>query len=258
MGESSLHHPTARVLDILERLAAREGGLSLTELAEAISASKSTIFPIMRTLAGRNYISLDDRTMRYSLGAACGALASAAGRRNMWLRLVREAMQQVVDACDEVCQLGILSGRDILYIAKVQCTKVVRLVSDVGTHLPASSTALGKAILSELPEEAVAALYPDGLPTMTEYSVATLEALRRQLEAVRACGYATDDRESSEETICFAVALRHHQHPLAALSVSLPAFRASAQAREAVVAELLKTQAHLEELFAAAEEVLLV
>lgn len=255
MESAELHRPTMRVLDILERLAEREGGLNLTELAAEISASKSTIFPIVRTLVSKNYISQDSRTARYSIGPSCWLLASTAGEKNVWMRIVTEAMQRVVKACDEVCQLGILTGPDILYVRKIQSTKLVRLASEVGTRLPANATALGKALLCEWDDTALHALYPDGLPVRTRFGVKTFEELRAQLDETRHHGYAVDDRECNEETICFAVALRHRGSPLAALSVSIPTFRAAKKKREEVVAEILKARTYLEKIFDAAEEV---
>ncbi|MDR3200651.1 MAG: helix-turn-helix domain-containing protein, partial [Spirochaetales bacterium] len=50
------HQPTLRVLDILELLAARAEGLTLTEIADGIGSSKSTLLPVVHTLAHRNFI----------------------------------------------------------------------------------------------------------------------------------------------------------------------------------------------------------
>lgn len=55
--------------------------------------------------------------------------------------------------------------------------------------------------------------------------------LRQQLEWVAANGYAMDDREINDDTICFAVPLLQKGIILAAISVSLPSFRASDEKR---------------------------
>lgn len=255
MEMSDLHRPTARVLDILESLAAGESGLTLTEIATAIDASKSTILPVIRTLVARSYVSQDTRSGHYTLGPSCWLLAGAAGEKNVWMRIINETMQRVVDACDEICQLGILTGSDILYLRKIQSTRIVRLVSDVGTRFPASATALGKTLLAEMDAVAVRALYPDGLPVRTRFGVRSFEDLQRQLAEVRSRGYAVDDRECSEETVCLAVSLHHRGRTLAALSVSIPAFRATQEKQEEVADEILKARAYLEKVLDAADEV---
>ena len=67
-----------RALDALEALAAAgPGGLSLTEVAEGLSVSKSTAFSLLYTLTARGYVaeSGDRRSRRYRL--ACRWRSSA-------------------------------------------------------------------------------------------------------------------------------------------------------------------------------------
>ena len=62
MGQEP-HRATTRALDILEYLADVGGaGSTLTELAAALDAPKSSLFPIVHTLAERRYIRLDRET----------------------------------------------------------------------------------------------------------------------------------------------------------------------------------------------------
>ena len=55
MGQEQ-HRATARVLDIVESLSEVQEGLTLTELAVALKAPKSSLFPIVHTLEQRKYI----------------------------------------------------------------------------------------------------------------------------------------------------------------------------------------------------------
>ena len=50
------HRPTERVLDILELLSNSEEGMTLTELAKALNAPKSSIMPLVHTMTARNFI----------------------------------------------------------------------------------------------------------------------------------------------------------------------------------------------------------
>ena len=64
MGQEQ-HRATTRVLDILEHLASEGGaGKTLTELSVALDAPKSSLFPILHTLAQRRYVRLDRETGR--------------------------------------------------------------------------------------------------------------------------------------------------------------------------------------------------
>jgi DNA-binding IclR family transcriptional regulator len=71
------------------------------------------------------------------------------------------------------------------------------LSANVGDRYPASATAVGTALLSELPPARVAELYwdPRELVAFTERSTTTLTQLQAKLERTREQGYALDDGE---------------------------------------------------------------
>ncbi|MDR3537653.1 MAG: IclR family transcriptional regulator [Acetobacteraceae bacterium] len=255
VSDAECHRPTLRVLDILEALAASDSGLTLTEIAASIHASKSTIFPIIRQLASRKYIQLDKETSRYRSGIASAILSGVSAERNDWLRVITDEMQRVVNACDEVSQLGILDGENVLYVRKIQARRAVRLVSHVGTRMPASATALGKALICELTDQELMAMYPRGLPTLTQYGLKDFAALRRDLDGVLANGYAIDNREVHEDIKCYAVPLRHRGKIVAAISVSVPVFRDSEAGSQGIIRELLKAESNIESMFNASDEV---
>lgn len=254
MPDSSRHQPTIRVLAILERLAAASQGLSLTALAADTGFSKSTLFPIMKTLLARRYIRLDPDTLRYLWGVGGIALAGAGMAAAPWLSAINDEMRAVVQGCGEVCQMGVLEGRDILYVAKVEAKRQVRLLSQVGKRLPANCTALGKALLAQFDRAKLEEIFADGLPGFTARSSVTLDDLAARLEEVRRLGYAVDDRELHEETVCLAVALRQRGRPVAAISVSLPVFRAHEEAREAILGLLFTARERVEVMLAGLPE----
>ena len=64
------HRPTERVLDILELLSNSEEGMTLTELAKALNAPKSSIMPLVHTMTARNFIYMQKNTLRYFIGVA--------------------------------------------------------------------------------------------------------------------------------------------------------------------------------------------
>jgi DNA-binding IclR family transcriptional regulator len=248
MPKNTKHQPTSRVLDILELLASSEEGLTLTELSQAAGTSKSTIFPVLKTLTARRYAKLDPSVMRYSLGLNSFALAGIGLSNSEWLSFIQEKMLWIATDSGEVCQLGILDGPDVLYIAKVEPQRKVRLISHVGKRLPASATALGKAMLASLNLQEVKNLYPNGLPRHTKYSVKSFTELGKQLKSVSKLGYASDNRELDDEIICLAVPLRQRGSVPAALSVSIPVFRAGKDTKAKVLSLLFEAQGHIEEM----------
>ena len=136
------HRATARVLDILESLSGSEEGLTLTELSQALDAPKSSLFPIVHTLEERRYLRQDDGTGRYTMGPRALVLG-AAFSADRGLAPITQVMKEVASKCQETCQMGILDQDRVLYVAREDSPQPIRLISWVGTRLPANATAVG-------------------------------------------------------------------------------------------------------------------
>lgn len=241
------HRATARVLDILESLSGSEEGLTLTELSQALHAPKSSLFPIVHTLEERRYLRQDHGTGRYTVGP--GALVlGAAFSADRGLAPIVQVMKDVVDKCQETCQLGILDQGNVLYVEREDSTQAIRLISWVGTRLPANATAIGKALLSGLTDEEVRALYAQGLPRLTEQTIANLEELLVQLREIRAGALATEREESTDQLACWAAPLRRQGKVFAALSISVPLFRCQPEKIELVCRSLRAAQQEIEKM----------
>lgn len=83
------HRATARVLDILEHLAVKKEGLTLTELAQELEAPKSSLFPIVHTLEERRYLRQNRETGRIRSDPASGYWALLLLQTAAWSPLSR-------------------------------------------------------------------------------------------------------------------------------------------------------------------------
>jgi len=244
--EDQAHRPTSRVLDILERLASTEDGLTLTEIAAQVGAPKSSLFPFVHTLLQRRYLELDKATGKYTIGLHAFALSASYLETHSLYRMITAEMRNVVDECSEVCQLGVLEGGDVLYIGKVDSPEAIRLVSHVGKRLPANCTAIGKALLSQHTEQEIRALYTRGLPSLADASVTDFQELLRQVNAVNDLGYAMDIGESHEHIRCYAVPLFFQGNVDAAMSVSTPLFRHTEEKGALIRESLFRAQKRIQ------------
>jgi IclR family acetate operon transcriptional repressor len=110
----------------------------------------------------------------------------------------------------------VLDGDHIVYAAQVPGRHAMRMFTDVGQAAPAHCTAAGKAILAQLPpEQAIATVSPSRMQPRTAHTTTTAEGMGRELEMVRAAGYALDNEEQEME--CDASPLpsraRHRPQP---------------------------------------------
>jgi DNA-binding IclR family transcriptional regulator len=130
--------------------------------------------------------------------------------------------------------VAVLEGRDVFYIARVDSTHPVRMVSAVGRRLPAHCTGVGKMLLSSLTPDAIDVLYPPGTPleTMTPKSISSRSRLASALSRIRRAGLSFDEGESTTDVNCVAAGVRDHTgRMVAAMSISVPSTRWDAAAR---------------------------
>ncbi len=221
-------------------------GINLTQLSSKTGINKGTIHPILKTLVEYSYINFDKSKNLYYLGISCSILSRSFFEKSFWLQVINEEMKSIVSLCNEVCQMGILDGDEVLYIDKVQSDQAVQLVSKIGTRLPATLSALGKIMLCEFTDEYINELYPNGLIALTPYSTFDIKKLRAQFEEIKERGFSVDNREINEETVCYAVSLKQRGKTIAAISVSIPYFRADDEKVKQVINVLVSAKERIE------------
>ena len=111
------HNPTLRVLRILELIDANSGGLSLTEIANLLDLPKGTISPILKTLAATNYVVTDGSL--YKIGPHTFELGLSYASGQNALSIIRSEMRSIVSQVDEVCQMGVLVGEEVVSRVKL-------------------------------------------------------------------------------------------------------------------------------------------
>jgi DNA-binding IclR family transcriptional regulator len=235
-----LNRTLSRGLEILELLSEHPDGLELNQISRAMQIPKSSAFNLLQTLLQYKYIRKLDATQRYQLGLKLFEVGSAAVNHVDISAVIRQYMTDISRVCNETMHCGILSGRDVLYIDKMESTQSIRMSSHVGIRMPLHSTAMGKAFLASLPPEEVARMYEGAtLQALTPYTVTDMNLLLGQLAVVRGCGYAIETQECNLNVSCIGVAIRgRDDKPAYALSISAPSFRMG-EAEIAAYAQLL-------------------
>jgi IclR family KDG regulon transcriptional repressor len=216
-----------RALAALAILSDRSSECSLAELCIELKLHKSTVHRLMMVLEQHRLVVKNPETGRYRLGLRLFELGSKAidgfdlrGRARPYLNRLQQAFGETVFFC-------ILDEGQVFYMEKVESQQSVRTACTVGSRAPAYCTAVGKAMLAELPEAEVSNIVRRwGLKAVTANTITTASALKAELKAIRSRGYAIDDEEKEEGLRCVGSAVRSHSGKLvAAMSISGPAFR---------------------------------
>jgi len=239
-----------RALDVLEALTAGPAGLS--ELARRLDIPKSSLHGLLRTLTDRGWVTSHQATFRLGLRAL--QVGARFIDEDEAVTRVAPALDRLAAVTGETVQHARLDGDQVVYLAKRDSAHPVRIISSIGSRLPAHATALGKSLLAARDDETVIGLLTPPLRALTARTVTDWEPLAAQLSQTRERGYAVDDGEAAEGLRCFAVTVpphgldgdRHDGVPASdAISVSVPVFRLEAESEAALVRTLLEVRASL-------------
>lgn len=246
--KASFHHPTQRVLDVMSFLAVHPEGSTLTEISDRTEIPKSTLVPILYTLLGQRFISINRSTMRYVVGIKALIVGSACTESEPLLVLIKEELKEIVTKCSETCQLGILEGGDVFYVVKIDSPEPIRMISSVGACVPAYATALGKALVSDYSEVELKKLFPKPFSLITANTKKDISELYCEVKKQAQNGIFMEREESTKGIICYALPLKKNEKIVAAISVTAPIFRLDKTKEKQIKTALIVAQKKIEKL----------
>ncbi len=215
-----------KAVDLLDCLA---DGVPRTvaALCAETGVSKAAAYRILHTLQRRGLVVTYERVRRYTIGHALLAYSGVARQSDQLVATARPVMTELWQHCGETINLGIQSRGQVLYLEIMESRRGLRATGQVGSLDALHSTALGKAMLSQLPEEDLGrAVRQAVLKRRTQYTVTDRKALLRAIRDVRTSGYAIDDQENEVGMRCVAAPIINADGwPLGALSISGPTSR---------------------------------
>ncbi len=239
-----------RALTIVDYLSEHgtQAGLSLTDLADGLQMNKSTLLRLLTTLQEFDLVERDPRNECYRLGLRTLHWAESCLGSMQIRRIAAPFLATLMETTRETIHLVTYENGRVVYIDKVDSPNTLRIVSRVGMHMPAHSTAVGKALLAYLPASAFNEVVERGLTPRTPRTLTSPQALLHNLQEVRQQGYALDDEENELEVRCAAAPLFDHQgNAIAAVSVSGPIHRVSSERLEALGLQARQTAEQISE-----------
>ena len=215
-----------RAFAILDVLAAKsESGIALAETATRLRLSRSTAHRYLVTLEKLGVIERDAQD-RFHLGLKMIELAGRTLTSSDLRRQGEPFLEELAARTEETTHLAVLSGLDVVYIAKGDSARAIRMYSHIGARAPVYSTALGKAILAYSDSTLFEQVVRNGLTPRTLHSITSRRALSEEIEHVRQHGFAIDDQENELGVCCVGAPIFDYTcRPIAAISISGPADR---------------------------------
>ena len=198
----SLH----KALEILNCFVGKDS-LGVTEISERFGLCKSNVHNILYTFRQMGYLEQNEATGKYRLGMQIFVLCKGLSDSFPIARIALPYMQELSDRAGERVYLGIPCGWEVFYLDSTypyQSPNLIRRV--LGMKTPMHCTGLGKAILSNMPEEQRNQfLETQKLTAFTDATITGKEELRRELKSTRLRGYAIDHMEHEFGIKCIAL-----------------------------------------------------
>jgi IclR family transcriptional regulator, acetate operon repressor len=217
-----------RALRVLDYLAETEEPVPIKRLAAELGLNISSAYHVMNTLVADGYVSRDERSGAYGLGAKAARLGDAYARAWPVEPELRAIVGDLGARTGENAYLAMAHGQDVVITDIVESRQRVRVHAlHRGYSSDLHARALGKAVLAHRDPASVRAHFAAHPPRrITPRTLVTAAAIEAELERVRRRGYSEDLEEFCEGVCCVgAPFFGPGGEPAGSVSVSVPSFR---------------------------------
>jgi len=238
---------TETAFAILELLYEQDGG-TLSSVADQLDMAKSTIHRHLTTLNRLEYVVREGN--EYYLGLQFAELGQYVRSRRITYELAADQVTELAEETKERADFIVEEHDRCVYVHSETGQRAVQTDAGVGKTLPMHSTAAGKVILANMPEDEVRRiLTTKGLPDLTENTMTEVEDLLDELETIRERGYAFNDQENINGLRAVAVpVMARDDEIIGALAISGPTHRLKGEWFDRDIPDLLLGSANELEL----------
>lgn len=213
-----------RAIKLLYYISEGESVANLSHAAKTLGINRTTLIRLLASLEAGRFLEKKHYGVGYQIGSG---LIGVAAQTFMSRDLSQTALPYLIklsETHDLSTHLGILDGRDVLYLLR-QVPPVFRASAiRVGSRLPAHATSMGRIILAFLPEHQVRALFEGSeLAPVTDLTPTRVEDLIVQIAHDRQVGLAWSESFYETGVSSFAAPIFDHSGlVVAAINISGP------------------------------------
>ncbi len=217
----------ARGLAVMRAFANQHERLTLSEISRLVDLPRATARRCLITLHWLGYVGSDGKY--FWLSPLVLTFSQAYFSSNALPQIAHRYAEEVSDATGVSCSVSVLSGDAVVYVARSALRRRATRTRDVGTQVPAYSTAMGRVLLSNLTADALDAYFSRVVLTKFAQDTVTDRAtLQRILKQVRRDDFCLVTGEMEHDLRALAVPVRNASgQVVAALHVGTEAGRMS-------------------------------
>ncbi|MEO1492841.1 MAG: IclR family transcriptional regulator C-terminal domain-containing protein [Pseudomonadota bacterium] len=216
-----------RALSLLRHLAESSEGMSLTELSEAAELPPSTTHRLLTTLEAERFVRPNGSTGLWQVGVSAFIVGASFARNRDRLTLIRPYLRRLMEMTGETANLFVRNDGDAVCIGQIESRHAMRALTGVGGRIGLHCSAAGKVMIAFMEQPQRNRLIGSlTMSQVTPASIADKQLFVRNLDQVRAAGFAVDDEEHEVGLRCVAAPVfDEYGSVIAAISVSGPAAR---------------------------------
>ncbi|PMR62775.1 IclR family transcriptional regulator [Verrucosispora sp. ts21] len=199
-----------RALAVIDLLAERSPDMvGVSTVARELDLPKAVAHRILKELTANQFVTFDEGTRRYRLGAGALAVGLAALRAIDVQAVTNRHMRRLTEATGETATLSMRQGWVRVYTDQVLSPHEIRMSVTLGSRHSLLAGSSSKAILAALPDAEVAEYLADHeLVALTPATITSVEQLWADLRQVREQGYAVSQGERQAGAASVAAAIR--------------------------------------------------
>jgi DNA-binding IclR family transcriptional regulator len=213
----------ARGLLVLDELVRAGQPLGVTEIARRLEIDKSATHRLLAVLIASGFVEQDATTRMYRPTSKLIWLGSRLLARFDVRDLALPYLRELALKTGFAAHLVVLAQGRALYVGQERSPSTITVDIPIGGVAPATCTAVGKALLADLPPDELMP-YLEQIERHTPHTIVEPERVRAELTVTRERGFSIDDEEFHLGVRCVAAPIRDHAgRAAAAIGVSGPA-----------------------------------
>ena len=205
----------------------RRPELGISEIADEIGLSKSTVHRYAITLVSLGYLEQLSSSHKYRLGLRVIDLGMSAMNSTGLREHARPSLERLRQDTGYTVSMGVLDGTDILYLDRLPSRRREQARIDLdlrpGSRLPAYCTSMGQVLLAYLPEDERNQRIDDmgELVSHAQKTIVSKRTLHQELTQIRETELAINDEEHGPELLSIAAPIHdNNQNVVAAINIA--------------------------------------
>jgi DNA-binding IclR family transcriptional regulator len=211
-----------QMVEVFALLERTPEGVTIRDVVKAVKLSRTTVYRMLNTLSAYDFVHRSP-TGSYTLGRRLLTLAAHVAPNVAsydLLAIAQPHMNKISELTGEGSKLTVPSGDNILVVAVAQGHGQYALTAVAGQRLPFHAGAAGKVLLAFASPEDIDRRMTK-LERFTNQTISDPDLMMKELEHIRATGWARDMGEQMSGVHAIAAPVRDYENTVIA-AVSVP------------------------------------